>query len=272
MATLAIGRRRELRAAAAGARGAVLAVVEVLQRHLARGHHRRAVDAASDQRAQVDVGQHALLHQEPVGLVVRLGGQRRDLQLHRALDARPGVRPEIAVDERADDDLGQLLRTEQVVVDQFVQALERRDAGLQVVQLPDGHVDDGLGQARDEDLLLHRLVVDQHQLLRVSLHRREQRAGAGGGPVGDCGVAQHLALALDPLLAMAHQGLQRVATLLRHRALGGLVQEQAGRLQHGGKQARPRLGKLLGEHLPGPARDIWRQFAIDHPAFPLPLG
>jgi hypothetical protein len=143
---------------------------------------------------------------------------------------------------------------------------------LQVVQLPDGLVDDGLGQARDEDLLLHRLVVDQHQLLRVALHRRQQRAGAGGRPVGDAGVAQHLALALDPLLAMGHQGLQRVAALLRHRALGRLVELQARRLQHGGKQARPRLGKLLGEHLPSPACDIWRRFALDHPAASLPLG
>jgi len=75
-----------------------------------------------------------------------------------------------------------------------------------------------------------------------------------------------------PLLAVGHQGLQRVAALLHHGALSRFVEQQAGGLQHGREHARASLGKLLGEHLPGPACDVWRRFGLyHHPAASLPF-
>jgi hypothetical protein len=142
---------------------------------------------------------------------------------------------------------------------------------MRVVELPDGLVDDGLGQAGDEDLLLDRLVVDQHQLLRVARHRGDEPARRGVGAIGAGRVAQHVVLAVDPLLAVRHQRLHGVAALHRHGALRRLVQRRPGGLEYGRQQARAGLGKLLGEHPPRPARDFWRRFAFGHPAASLPL-
>ena len=91
---------------------------------------------AADQRAQVDLGQHALMDQPAIGLVVRLFGEVRELVMQHRLQRVPRVVAQARRTPGRRHDAREHMRTQDVVGVELLAPLEHRDARAQVGELP----------------------------------------------------------------------------------------------------------------------------------------
>ena len=182
---------------------------------------RIAVVRAPDERSQVDLGQDVTLQQESVGLVVRLFGEQRQLLVDHRLQQPPGVEAERRRQPRAGDDARQHVRPQDVVGVELVAALEHVHARAQVGELPRGAVHHRQRQARAQDLVLDRVVVDQAQIVvgRCAVHGQltEPRLGDGAGLEGGAQQRRHAVLP-DREGALEHR--HQLAAPERDRRLG----------------------------------------------------
>ena len=146
-----------------------------------RASSRVAWSRAPDQRAQVDLGQHVVLDQPAVGLVVRLFDELRELLVQHRLQQRASRRASARRARQASSTMRASTCGAQHVVRRRVRrgVSSMRHARAQVGELPRRAVHHRQRQPRAEDLALDRVVVDQRQL------RRARTAGGGRSPGRD---------------------------------------------------------------------------------------
>ena len=142
------------------------------------GRRPAAARRAADQRPQVDLGQHALLDQPAVGLVVRLLDESGELLVQHRLQLAPGSRLEAGRSQASMTMRASTCGAQHVVGVEFVALLEHRHARAQVGELPRRAVHHRQRQARAEDLALDRVVVHQRQLRPAGATPARQIAAA----------------------------------------------------------------------------------------------
>jgi hypothetical protein len=127
-------------------------------------HRRLRVGArAADEGPQVDFGQHTLLDQVAVGVVVGLFDQVREFFMQHGLQFTPAVQAQPPDAPGFEHHAGQHMRAQQVVRFQFGAAFQRGHARAQVGKLPRRAVHDGQRQPGGDDFQFDGVVVDQRQ-------------------------------------------------------------------------------------------------------------
>ena len=202
--------------------------VEVLAACMARaivdGRGQAGVVATADERAQVDLGQHALADQAAVDLMEGFLDEVRKFFVQHPLQDSPDVMVETCRAPGGGHRPRQHMGPEDVGLVEFVAVLEHGDAGAQVVELPRGTVHDRQRQPRTDDFALDGGVIDQAQATTATARPLSSMPGrvTSSRAVG-LRTPQEALKAVHPQGAMAGQVFDRLTPALHQGRIGHLA-------------------------------------------------